>query len=338
MDDHGEPDETASIRAVAPLSFPLSPARLGANAGIMLRLVVTRLLSAVPTLLAVVTLSFILMRLAPGGPFDAEHPLDPAVRANLDRLYGLDKPILQQYGAYLWALAHGDFGPSTHWRDFSVNDLFALALPISIRLGSAAMALAILVGVPLGLAGAARGLGAGLVALVALFGIAVPTFVVAPLLQTLFGLDLRWLPVGGWDEGAVSHQVLPVVTLALPQIAIVAKLTAAAMRDGLAAPHIRTLRAFGLPGWHIALHALRGALLPVLSYLGPAAAAVLTGSIVIETIFGLPGIGRYFVDGALSRDYTLTMATVVVVGAMIVVFNLLVDLAYGLLDPRIRHE
>ena len=305
----------------------------------MLRLVVVRLLSAVPTLFAVVTLSFFLMRLAPGGPFDAERALNPAIRANLDRLYGLDQPILHQYGAYLWALAHGDFGPSTHWRDFSVNDLFARALPISIRLGVAAMGLAILAGVPMGLVGATgrRG-GPFLVTLLAIVGLAVPPFVVAPLLQTLFGLDLRWLPVGGWEDGALSHQVLPVVTLALPQIAIVAKLTAAAMRDALAAPHIRTLRAFGLPSWHIALHALRGALLPVISYLGPAAAAVLTGSIVIETIFGIPGIGRYFVDGALSRDYTLTMATVVVVGAMIVVFNLIVDLAYGLLDPRVRHE
>ncbi len=306
----------------------------------MVRLVVIRLLYAIPTMLAVVTLSFFLMRLAPGGPFDAERALNPAIRANLDHLYGLDKPVLHQYGAYLWALAQGDFGPSTHWRDFSVNDLFARALPISVRLGAEAMALAVLIGIPLGLLGAARhpGIGAGIVALFSIVGLAVPNFVVAPLLQTLFGLDLRWLPVGGWEDGALDHQILPVVTLALSQVAIVAKLTAAAMRDALTAPHIRTLRAFGLPGWHIALHALRGALLPVVSYLGPAAAAVLTGSIVVETIFGIPGIGRYFVNGALARDYTLTMATVVVVGAMIIVFNLLVDLAYGLLDPRVRHE
>jgi oligopeptide transport system permease protein len=305
----------------------------------MLRLIVTRILSAAPTLLAVVTLSFFLMRLAPGGPFDAERALRPDIRANLDRLYGLDKPVLTQYGAYLWALAHGDFGPSTHWRDFSVDDLFARALPISMRLGAEAMALAVFVGVPLGLVGVAgrRGVGAVAVAVLSVLGIAVPNFVVAPLLQTFFGLDLRWLPVGGWDDGAASHQILPVATLALPQIAIVAKLTAAAMREALAAPHIRTLRAFGLPGWHITLHALRGALLPVVSYLGPAAAAVLTGSIVVETIFGIPGIGRFFVNGALSRDYTLTMATVVVVGTMIVIFNLLVDIAYGLLDPRVRH-
>lgn len=304
----------------------------------MLRLIVTRLLSAVPTLLAVVTLSFFLMRLAPGGPFDQERALDPAVRANLDHLYGLDRPLLQQYGAYLLSLAHGDFGPSTHWRDVSVNDLFARALPISLQIGAAALVLALVFGVALGLLGASRRRGAVAIGIAALslFGLAVPTFVIAPLLQVVFGLDLHWLPVGGWD--APGCQILPVVTLALPQIAIVAKLTQTAMRDALAAPHIRTLRAFGLPPWHIAVHALRGALLPVLSYCGPAAAALLTGSIVVETIFGIPGIGRYFVGGALSRDYTLTMATVVVIGVMIVVFNLLVDLAYGVVDPRVRHD
>ena len=306
----------------------------------MTRLIATRLLAGVPTLLAVVALSFFLLRLAPGGPFDAERALDPAIRANLEHIYGLDRPLLQQFGLYLWNLLHGDFGQSLHWRDFSVNDLFALALPISVRLGSEALALALIIGIPLGFAGAGsqrRGMRLVLTAL-ALVGIAIPTFVIAPLLQVCFGLDLHWLPVGGWDDGAFSHQVLPVITLSLPQIAIIAKLTEVAVQDALAAPHIRTLRAFGLPGGHIALHALRGAMLPVLSYLGPAAAALLTGSIVVETIFGIPGIGRYFVDSALSRDYPLTMATVVVVGAMIVVFNLLVDIAYGFVDPRVRHE
>ncbi|MBE7220037.1 MAG: ABC transporter permease subunit [Caulobacteraceae bacterium] len=304
----------------------------------MLRLVVTRLLAAIPTLFAVVALAFFMMRLAPGGPFDQERALDPATRATLDHMYGFDKPLLVQFGLYLDALAHGDLGPSTHWRDFTVNELFAHALPISIRLGTQALVLALVVGVALGLAGAGRrGLRTLAIALLALVGLAVPPFVIAPLLQVWLGLDARLLPVGGWGDGALSHQVLPVLTLALPQIAIVAKLTAAATRDALAAPHIRTLRAFGLPGWHIGLHALRGALLPVLSYCGPAAAALLTGSLVVEKIFGIPGIGRYFVDGALARDYTLTMATVVVVGAMIVVFNLAVDLAYGVLDPRVRH-
>ena len=306
----------------------------------MLRLVVTRLAAAVPTLFAIIALSFVLMRLAPGGPFDQERALDPTIRANLDHLYGLDKPLPMQFLAYLTALAHGDLGPSTHWRDFTVNELFAQALPISLQIGAEALVLAIVVGMTLGFAGAwgQRSPLAYAVAGLAILGLAVPTFVIAPLLQVEFGLRLHWLPVGGWEGGSFKHQLLPVLTLALPQIAIVAKLTQAAMRDELAAPHIRTLRAFGLPAWHVALHTLRGALPPVLSYLGPAAAALLTGSIVVETIFGIPGIGRAFVDGALSRDYTLTIATVIVVGGMIIVFNLLVDLAYGLVDPRVRHE
>ena len=309
----------------------------------MPRLILTRLLAAVPTLFAVVALSFFLMRLAPGGPFDAERALDPRIRANLDHVYGLDAPLWRQFCTYLWRLAHGDFGPSTHWRDFTVNDLFARALPISAQLGAEALALAIVVGVGLGLAGSrerggpASAVAARIVAALALLGLAVPNFVVAPLLQLGLGLSLRWLPVAGWDGGAPAHQVLPVLVLALPQVAIIAKLTQAAMGDALAAPHIRTLRAFGLPASHIAGHALRGALLPVVSYLGPAAAGLLTGSIVVETIFGIPGVGRAFVDGALARDYTLTMATVILAGATIVVFNLLVDLAYGLLDPRVRH-
>ncbi len=306
--------------------------------GSLLRLILTRLAAAVPTLLAVVTLSFVLMRLAPGGPFDAERAVDPAILANLRRIYRLDLPLPQQFGLYLWSLAHGDFGPSTHWRDFSVNDLIGGALPISVRIGAEALVVALVAGLALGVAGALwrRGPAAAGVAALSLFGLAVPIFVVAPLLQVVFGLALRWLPVGGWDGGAPSHQVLPVLTLALPQAAIVARLSEAAMREALAAPHIRTLHAFGLPGSHVNAHALRGALLPVLSYLGPAAAALLTGSVVVETIFGIPGIGRYFVDGALSRDYPLVMAVVVIVGAATIVFNLVVDLLYGVVDPRVR--
>ncbi len=306
----------------------------------MLRLILTRLLAAVPTLLAVVTLSFLLMRLAPGGPFDAERAVDPAILANLRRIYRLDLPLPQQFGLYLWSLAHGDFGPSTHWRDFSVNELLGDALPISIQLGAEALGLALVAGLALGLAGAVwrGGVAAASVAALSTGGLAVPIFVVAPLLQLAFGVGLRWLPVGGWGGGAPAHQVLPVLTLALPQVAIVARISEAAMREALAAPHIRTLHAFGLPAAHVNAHALRGALLPVLSYLGPAAAALLTGSVVVETIFGIPGIGRYFVDGALSRDYTLVMAVVIVVGVAIVVFNLAVDLLYGVVDPRVRPQ
>ncbi|WP_026606703.1 ABC transporter permease subunit [Methylocapsa acidiphila] len=306
----------------------------------MLRLIVARLIGAVPTLFLIVAAAFFLLRLAPGGPFDAERALDPDVAQNLRRIYRLDRPLAEQFWLYLVSLIEGDFGPSLHWRDFSVNELFAKALPVSAALGAEALLAALLIGVALGLAGAGRetGLGARLVDGAAFFGVVLPAFVVAPLLQLGFGLTLHVLPVGGWEGGAWRNQILPVFTLALPQIAIVARLMQEGLRDALALPHIRTLRAFGLPAWHIQAHALRAAVLPALSYLGLAAANVLTGSVVVETIFGIPGMGRYFVDGALGRDYTLVMGTVVIVAALVVFFNLMVDIGYAWLDPRVRDE
>jgi oligopeptide transport system permease protein len=306
----------------------------------MLRLILARIAAAIPTLFAVVTLSFFVMRLAPGGPFDAERGLDPEILKNVQHAYGLDLPLYKQYGLYLWSLLHGDLGPSLHWRDFSVNDIFSVALPISMRIGGEALGFALLIGVPLGMAAAIRPRGGTLwlARIVTLCGIAVPAFVVAPLLQVAFGLGLRWLPVAGWEDGDWRHQILPVFTLALPQIAVILRLTQAAMRDVLSAPFVRTLRAFGLPASYIYLHAFRGACLPVLSYLGPAAAGLLTGTVVVETIYAIPGLGRYFVDGALGRDYTIVMGTVIVVAVFIIIFNLLVDLTYGLVDPRVRHD
>ncbi len=285
----------------------------------MLRFFLARVATAVPTFFIIIALAFFLMRLAPGGPFDTERALDPEIAKNLRRIYKLDLPLIEQFWLYLQSLAHGDLGPSLHWRDFSVAELFAKALPISASLGAKAMLLAILAGTALGLAGAmSKGaIGPRLVDAAAIVGIVLPVFVVAPLLQLAFGLSLHILPVGGWNDGAWQNQVLPVITLALPQIAIVARLMQAALRDALAMPHIRTLRAFGMPGYHIYIHALRDASAPVVSYLGLAAANVLTGSVVVETIFGIPGIGRYFVDGALGRDYTLVMGTVIVVAAAV---------------------
>ena len=247
---------------------------------------------------------------------------------------------LRQFWLYLQNLAHGDLGPSLHWRDFTVNELFAKALPISASLGAKAMLVAIFAGAALGLAGATSSgaIGPRAVDGAAIFGIILPVFVVAPLLQLGFGLTLHALPVGGWNDGAWQNQVLPVITLALPQIAIVARLMQAALRDALAMPHIRTLRAFGMPGYHITIHAFRAAFAPVVSYLGLAAANVLTGSVVVETIFGIPGMGRYFVDGALGRDYTLVMGTVIVVAAAVLLFNLIVDLILAWLDPRVRYD
>jgi oligopeptide transport system permease protein len=306
----------------------------------MLRYFLSRVVMAVPTLLIIIALAFFLMRLAPGGPFDSERTLDPEIAKNLRRIYKLDRPLLEQFWLYLQSLAHGDFGPSLHWRDFTVNQLFATALPISVALGTKAMLVAILAGTALGVVGATSkgGVGPRVVDGAAIFGIVLPVFVVAPLLQLGFGLDLHILPVGGWNGGAWQNQVLPVITLALPQIAIVARLMQAALNDALLMPHIRTLRAFGMPGYHITIHALRAAFPPVVSYLGLAAANVLTGSVVVETIFGIPGMGRYFVDGALGRDYTLVMGTVVVVAAAVLLFNLIVDLLLAWLDPRVRYE
>ncbi|WP_336486876.1 ABC transporter permease [Methylobacterium nigriterrae] len=304
----------------------------------MIAYTLRRLAQGVPTLFVVITLSFFLMRLAPGGPFDLERPLPPAAMENLRRVYGLDRPLPVQFGRYLAALATGDLGPSFSFRDLSVADLFARGLPVSLTLGALALALALTLGLGLGTLAAywRGGLADRLVGLAASLSLSLPGFVVAPLLQIAFGLTLRWLPLSGWEGGAPSHLVLPVITLALPQVGAIARLTRTALAETLRAQHIRTLRAMGVPPWRIARHALRAALLPVVAVLGPLAAALLTGSVVVETIFGLPGIGRYFVDGALNRDYTLVMGTVVLVAVLVLLFNLLADLLSALLDPRLR--
>jgi oligopeptide transport system permease protein len=306
----------------------------------MLGYVLRRLASAIPTLFLIVTIAFFLIRLAPGGPFDLERPLDETIMQNLRAIYQLDQPLYQQYFNYLASLARLDFGPSFTNRDLTVYELFQRGLPVSIRLGSLALLLALTAGLGLGVLAAIRQNRVADYAVmgVATAGITIPTFVTAPVFQIVFGLWLAWLPVAGWNSGALRNTILPVLVLALPQIAVVARLTRASMIEALRSNHIRTLRAQGLPSSTILRHALRGACLPVVSYLGPAAAALLTGSVVVETIFGLPGIGRYFVEGALNRDYTLVMGTVVVVAIFVLVFNLMVDIAYAVLDPRVRYE
>lgn len=305
----------------------------------MLGFVLRRLAGAVPTIFIVVTVAFFMIRAAPGGPFDLERPLDPLIMQNLNAAFNLDKPLYQQYLLYLGNLLQGDFGPSFTRRDFSVADLFAVGLPVSVRLGAMALLLALIVGTTLGVIAALRqNRGADYAVVgIATFGITIPNFVVAPILSLVFGVWMGWLPAGGW--GTPAHMVLPVFTLALPQIAIIARLTRGATIEALRSNHVRTARAYGLPTRVVVItHTLRAAILPVVSYLGPAAAALLTGSVVVETIFGIPGIGRYFVQGALARDYTLVMGTVVVIAIFVVLFNLLVDIAYALLDPRVRYE
>ncbi|MBD0415957.1 ABC transporter permease subunit [Oryzicola mucosus] len=305
----------------------------------MLLYVLRRFASAVPTLFVIVTIAFFMLRLAPGGPFDLERPIDPLIIENLKRAFNMDKPLPQQYMLYLWNLLHGDLGPSFTRRDFTVNDLFRFGLPVSVQIGGTAIAIALVFGTVLGSLAALRQnswVDYSVVG-VATFGITIPPFVVAPILSLIFGVYFGWLPAGGW--GAPGSMVLPVATLALPQMAIVARLTRGATIEVLRSNHIRTARAYGLPSWVVLyVHTLRASILPVVSYLGPTAAALMTGSVVVETIFGIPGIGRYFVQGALGRDYTLVMGTVVVIAVFVVVFNLIVDILYAYLDPRVRYD
>lgn len=304
----------------------------------MIGLVLRRLGQGVPTLLAVVVVSFFLMRLAPGGPFDIERPLSPAAMENLRKVYGLDRPLVVQFGSYLAALAHGDLGPSFSFRDMSVAGLIGRGLPVSATLGGLALAVSCLLGLGLGCwAALDRGGWADRsIGLFAALTLSLPSFVVAPLFQIVFGLTLRLLPLSGWEEGDPRHLILPVATLALPQVGALARLTRASLGEVLRTQPVRTMRAFGLPPFRVARHALRGALLPVVAYLGPLAAALLTGSVVVETIFGLPGIGRYFVEGAINRDYTLVMGVVLLVATLVILLNLAADLACAWLDPRLR--
>ena len=306
----------------------------------MLRYALGRLLGIVPTLLVIVTAAFFVMRLAPGGPFDEEQAIPPEIEANLQAAYGLDQPVFVQYGRYLQALAHGDLGPSFKYKDYRVSELIARGLPVTLTIGSLALLLALALGVPLGMSAALRHDRAldHAVMTLALAGIAVPGFVLAPVLALFFGVRLSWLPVAGWEPGSVRHLILPVITLALPFVAYIARLTRASLLEVLQAPYLRAARAKGLArSALLRRHALKPMLLPVVSFLGPAAAALLTGSLVVEQVFGLPGVGRYFVQGAINRDYTLVMGMVIFYAALILLLNLVVDLLYGWLDPRIRH-
>jgi len=307
----------------------------------MLRYVFRRLLTAIPTLFVIVTISFFLIRVAPGGPFNQEKGLNPVIKANLERQFGLDLPLWKQYLNYLYHLIHGDFGPSYNLPDFTVGELFRLGLPVSVQLGASALVLALCLGSLLGMIAALyqnRPADYAVVA-TATAGSTIPTFVIAPLFQLFFALGLKWVPVGGWGDGALVNKIGPVLTLMLPQLAIVARLMRGSMIEALRAHHIRTARAMGLSDYSVVVrHAMRGALLPIVSYAGPAAASLLTGSLIVEYIFAIPGVGRYFVDAALNRDYTLVMGTVVVIAIFTLVFNLIVDLLYAVVDPRVRYD
>jgi oligopeptide transport system permease protein len=307
----------------------------------LLRYALLRLLGAIPTLLLVIVLAFLMVHAAPGGPFDAERTLPADIEANIATAYHLDEPLHQQFFRYISGVLQGDLGPSYRYRDHTVGELIGAAFPLSLKLGATAMLLAVIVGVLVGALAAIRRntlLDRSLMA-VAMTGISIPVFVIAPVLVLLLAVKLQWLPAGWSGNEGLAKYLLPVIALALPQIAYNARLTRASMIDVLASDFVRTARAQGLgTNAIVRYHALKPAMLPVLSYMGPAVAAILTGSVVVEEIFGIPGLGQFFVRGALNRDYTLVLGIVIFYASLVVLLNLVVDILYGAIDPRIRHR
>jgi len=300
-----------------------------------------RLLGAIPTLLLVIVLAFLMVHAAPGGPFDDERVLPTDVAANIQAAYHLDEPLPQQFTRYMAGLLRGDLGPSYRYRDYTVSELIGSGFPISLQLGALAMALALLVGISSGTVAALKqgSMLDRVVMSLAMTGISIPVFVVAPVLVLLLAVKLQWLPAGWSGESGFAKFVLPVITLALPQIAYIARLTRASMIDVLGCDFIRTARSQGLGSKAIIrVHALKPAMLPVLSYMGPAIAAILTGTVVVEEVFGIPGLGQFFVRGALNRDYTLVLGIVIFYAALIISLNLVVDILYGFIDPRVKQR
>ena len=307
----------------------------------MLRYALLRLLGAIPTLLLVIVLAFLMVHAAPGGPFDDERVLPPEIEANIARAYQLDEPLAQQFLSYMSGLLHGDLGPSYRYRDHTVSELIGSAFPLSLKLGAMAMVFAVVVGVGAGTVAALRrnSLLDRIVMALALTGISIPVFVIAPVLVLLFAVHLQWLPAGWSGSEGLARFLLPAFSLALPQIAYIARLTRASMIEVLSSDFVRTARAQGLGTQAIVrFHALKPSMLPVLSYMGPAIAAILTGSVVVEEIFGIPGLGQFFVRGALNRDYTLVLGIVIFYATLVVLLNLVVDILYGVIDPRIRQR
>ena len=305
----------------------------------MLTFILKRLALAVPTLLILVSLSFFLIQVAPGSPFTGDFNLPPEILANLEAKYHLDEPLYRQYFYYLTDLLKGDLGPSFKYQDYSVNELVAQSFPVSLKIGFTAFIVMVVFGVSLGTLAAIRQNTwvDYLVMSFSMTGVVLPSFVIAPLLVLLFAVTLRWLPAGGWNDGSWQNMVLPVASLTIVYIAAVARIMRSSMIETLNSPFIRTARAKGLPSTHIVLrHALKPSLLPVMSYLGPAFVGIITGSVVIETVFGLPGIGQHFVNGALNRDYSLVLGLTIIVGTLTILFTTVVDILYGLIDPKIR--
>lgn len=305
----------------------------------MLRFIGRRLLVALPTLFLVVTVAFFMMRAAPGSPFDMDRKLAPEILKNVQAKYGMDRPLSEQYVRYLGDAVRGDFGPSLKYKDKTVLDILKENYSVSLKLGGFAILIASIMGVSLGVLAALRQNRTTdyVIMTVAILGVCIPTFVTAPLLVLALASKLGWLPSAGWNDGALPNLILPITVLALPQIAIISRLTRAGMIEVLHSNYVRTARAKGLSeGRIVGKHALRAAILPLVSYLGPACAGLLTGSLVVEKIFNLPGLGKFFVISALQRDYTVVMGMVIFYAALILVLNLISDLLYAVLDPRVR--
>lgn len=304
----------------------------------MIKLILHRILQTLPTLFILITLSFFAMRIAPGSPFTTEKGYSPEVMHNIEAKYHLDKPLIEQYGYYLNSLIHGDLGPSFKYKDYSVNELLEYALPVSVEIGLYAFLIALFFGLLLGILAALKHnsildyIFMGL----AMIGMVIPSFIKAPILILTFAVIFHLLPAGGWEEGQKIYLVLPVIALAIPHIAGIAKITRGSLIDVLHSTFIRTAKAKGLPMSKIVLkHALRPTLIPVVSYLGPMFVGIITGSVVIEQIFVIPGIGQLFVNGALNRDYGLVISLTILVGVLTIFFNMIVDILIVLLDPRV---
>ena len=306
----------------------------------MLRFILSRLLQAIPVIFIVITATFFLVRAAPGGPFDAEKVVLPEVKRALEAQYRLDLPLHEQYFAYLADLAQGELGPSFKYPGRSVNEILFSGLPVTAELGFYALLIALVIGVTAGVFASLKpNTRQDYIPMsLAMIGICMPSFLLGPLLVLVFGIYLEWLPISGW--GAIpGDKILPSITLGAAYAAYVARLSRAGMLEILSQDYIRTARAKGLPEWLVVVkHALRGGLIPVIAFLGPAFAGLLAGSFVVETIFQIPGLGRFYVQAAFTRDYTMILGTTVFLSSLIVLFNLLSDVAAAWLNPRLRSQ
>jgi len=307
----------------------------------MLNYILKRLIVAVPTLLILIVASAVLMHIAPGGPFNSERKLPDEVIANLNAKYGLDQPLYMQILTYLKGLLfHFDFGVSFKYKDRTVNDILAQGFPVTLTYGFWSFILASVLGVLAGVVAAIRqnGFWDYTVLAVAILGAALPGFVIAPVMVKFFTLEMGWLPGGGWEDGQWRYLVMPVIALSTAYIASIARITRSSMLEVLTSNHVRTARAKGLPEWKvITRHALKPALLPVMSYLGPAFVGMVTGSVIVDMYFSTGGIGKAFVDSALNRDYSVMLGITILVGVLTILFNLLVDILYAWIDPKIRY-